>query len=318
MKKTILPLVFWFAAVALAVLILAVGSGAALAAGADGPAAQAVQQSTLTYCSAPGVAFDGSVPRVDTITVPDGGTVTGLSVYANVAHPNLVEVELSVLHANAGTMLILDRCTGDANLDGTFADGAGPFDCSARIGGTFAPPDGALAVFAGLPSDGAWSFVAHDVSINGDSGVLNEWCLSLDYVPDEPGEETPAAPVVTGGRWNPGDDRINPHPAAEVALYCGQYGIHAYDQAGQQYFFVSYAAIDGAAPSDLVPVATSADQTTTLYNLSDGRIAVQRIQDRGDHTEYYQFFWDACPPTARLTLVYHESGELLFYEDWSD
>jgi len=126
--------------------------------------------------------------------------------------------------------------------------------------------------------------------------------------PEEPTEE----PVYQ--RWDPGDARINPQPAMEVAIYCVADGIDLWGFSNMHYGYVSLAAFDAAPATDDAPFFTSDDGTVRVYHLANGWWGVQKDQVRGDAVETYQFAWDTCPPTMTQTTVYDAAGNLLVYE----
>ncbi|MBN1964305.1 MAG: hypothetical protein JW910_06645 [Anaerolineae bacterium] len=127
---------------------------------------------------------------------------------------------------------------------------------------------------------------------------------------EEPEEE--AAPVYE--QWDPGDARINPSPAMEVAIYCVADGIDLWGFGNAHFGYVSLAEFAAAPATDDAPFFTSADGTVRVYHLANDWWGVQKDQVRGDAVETYQFAWDTCAPTMTETTVYDAAGNLLVYE----
>ncbi|MBN1964306.1 MAG: hypothetical protein JW910_06650, partial [Anaerolineae bacterium] len=104
---------------------------------------------------------------------------------------------------------------------------------------------------------------------------------------EEPTEEPEEAEPVYE-QWDPGDTRINPDPAMEVAIYCVADGIDMWGFNDAHFGYVSVADFDAAPATDETPFFTSADGTVRVYHLANGWWGVQKDQVRGDAVETYQ------------------------------
>ncbi|MBN1963416.1 MAG: hypothetical protein JW910_02145 [Anaerolineae bacterium] len=120
--------------------------------------------------------------------------------------------------------------------------------------------------------------------------------------------------VDESSAWSPGDARINPDPAAEIAVYCGASGVDLWGLNGAYFGFVNFDDFAAAPPDDATPFFTSADGSVRVYHLANEWWAVEKDQARGDASERYRFTWDGCTPSATTTEVYAADGSLLVYE----
>lgn len=119
-------------------------------------------------------------------------------------------------------------------------------------------------------------------------------------------------PEPTG--WDPGDDRINPHPAQPVALYCRTEGVVGYSPDGALVLFASQEQIDAVGvPAAPALLANSADGSARLYRLPSGEFQLNVNQG----AQEYVFTWDACPPSHKTTQVIDlATGQTLVYYTW--
>lgn len=176
---------------------------------------------------------------------------------------------------------------------------SGYVEVTVSLGETYAGTTSTLYIEGTDSSGGNTNFSLDDVRI-------------LYTAVGEEEEEEEAEPVFE--QWDPGDARINPQPAMEVAIYCASGGIDLWGFSNAHYGFVSVADFDAAAASDDMPFFTSADGSVRVYHLANGWWGVQKDQVRGDTMETYQFAFDGCAPTATVTTVYDAAGNLLVYE----
>lgn len=166
------------------------------------------------------------------------------------------------------------------------------------VSGTFCPVS-PLAGFNGQNPKGTWTLFMED-TVGADPLCFNAFRLEITT-------------DATFASWDPGDDRINPQPAAPVALYC-QDGVVGLDRLGSPVLFASQAQIAavGNTPAQNTLIVASADGVARLYRLTSGWFQVNVNMG----AQEYEFQWDACPPghtitrvfdtTTFQTLVYHE------------
>lgn len=109
---------------------------------------------------------------------------------------------------------------------------------------------------------------------------------------------TPTELPAVWTAWDPNDGRINPEPAAPLAIYCGTDSIHASLPSGLAEFNFPSAQIGAVSQSALLLAegATGA----RLYRLSTGEFQVNMVHDG----EEYVFTWNNCPATLTTTRVY--------------
>ncbi len=131
------------------------------------------------FTSAPGVDFSPDV--TDTITVADVGIVSDVDVTVNIVHPFTGDFEFTLIHDATGTTVDLAsyNCCGADYTNTTFDDSAGVNieDGTAPYTGTFSP-EGSLADFNGLASEGDWSLYLYDDW--GNTGTLVDWTLDIE------------------------------------------------------------------------------------------------------------------------------------------
>ncbi len=96
--------------------------------------------------------------------------------------------------------------------------------------------------------------------------------------------------------WNPNDGRINPEPAAPLAIYCGTDSIYAYLPGAVEFSF----PLAGAGPAGQTALLAEGPAGARLYRLSTGEFQVNMIHGG----EEYVFTWDACRPSVTTTRVY--------------
>ncbi|MBN1963417.1 MAG: hypothetical protein JW910_02150 [Anaerolineae bacterium] len=322
-------------------VVLVLMLGLALIAGAEeaNPVTRTqVSQTVVSYCIYPAAAIPDNDPAgaAFLFSITDMGEIADANAYVGVTHTWIGDVMVDVTHVGTGTTVnLIDRigvpaistvgCSNN-NLDVWLDDAAGaPIeDACDTVGGSTAPfppgtyaPNGVLADLNGEDINGDWEvWISDNASL--DTGTFDEFCLEFELAAappteeptEEPGEE--AEPVFV--QWDPGDARINPSPAMEVAIYCVADGIDLWGFSNAHYGYVSLAEFAAAPATDDAPFWTSADGTVRVYHLSDDWWGVQKDQVRGDAVETYQFAWDTCAPTATETSVYDAAGNLLVYE----
>lgn len=115
----------------------------------------------------------------------------------------------------------------------------------------------------------------------------------------------PEAPVWSG--WDPGDGRLNPEPAAPLAIYCGANSVHAYLPGTLEFDFPLDRLGDAPAQNTLLAEGPTGAR---LYRLSTGELQVNMLHGN----EEYVFTWDACPATITTTRAYDVTTRALLSE----
>ncbi|MGH1346905.1 MAG: hypothetical protein ACRBN8_35380 [Nannocystales bacterium] len=139
----------------------------------------------VVVCSTPAAAIDSALPPVmDTITIPDIGTIADVDLYMDITHTYNADLDMSLSADDLGLQnnLSLDNCgsiddvLATFNDEGEFAVGSA---CIAPVGveGNVMPEQ-PLSVYDGGASNGAWTLTVDD-DAGGDIGTLNEWCLFI-------------------------------------------------------------------------------------------------------------------------------------------
>ena len=125
-------------------------------------------QFTQTRPPALAITEDNTVS--DTITVPDSGTATSVSVAIDISHTWIGDLKVDLVAPDGTTQTLHDRSGGDAD----------------DIDQTYAP------YFAGVPIAGAWTLRINDNYAAADDGTLDSWTLTINY-----GSSSTASPVTT-------------------------------------------------------------------------------------------------------------------------
>ena len=151
------------------------------------------------FCSDPLLSIPDNGSASDSMTLTQGGSLTGLDMTLNVTHTYVGDLRFTLTHQETGTSAILvDRpgvpastygCSGnDINI--TLSDSASvpvEGEChptTPTIVGTVSP-NNPLSVFSGEDLAGTWILLAED-NVGADTGSLDQWCLAPTQVP-EPG-----------------------------------------------------------------------------------------------------------------------------------
>ncbi|MFO0568145.1 MAG: proprotein convertase P-domain-containing protein [Polyangiaceae bacterium] len=128
-------------------------------ADSDCAADTACTGSGTDYTNTTGVAIPDADPNgvKSDIVVPDGGTLSAVSVGVDITHPYRGDLIVKLVRQGGGEVVLSDRAGGSADdLKKTFA----------------------VTAFAGQDAAGTWSLVVIDKA-KGDLGKLNSWKLTL-------------------------------------------------------------------------------------------------------------------------------------------
>jgi subtilisin-like proprotein convertase family protein len=114
-----------------------------------------------------------------TITVPDLGILSSISVNVDVTHSYIQDLGVFLYHPDQVTYAVLwGRDCGDFDdFDITFSDEGTEIICGNPTVGTFAPYE-SLSVFDGMDTAGDWTLQIQDY-YNGDIGSLNDWSIEI-------------------------------------------------------------------------------------------------------------------------------------------
>jgi hypothetical protein len=112
-----------------------------------------------------------------------------------------------------------------------------------------------------------------------------------------PGSDPDSDPDSGPGQpFDPADGRINPDPAAPVAIYCYEYGIDIYrinvDSAGLLIIAATNAEIDAVGETPVVNTVIEGYDNVRLYRLATGQFQVNAGPDA--EGKEYVFIWDEC------------------------
>ena len=114
-----------------------------------------------------------------TITVPDLGILSSISVNVDVTHSYIQDLGVFLYHPDQVTYAVLwGRDCGDFDdFDITFSDEGTEIICGNPTVGTFAPYE-SLSVFDGMDTAGDWTLQIQDY-YNDDTGFLNDWSIEI-------------------------------------------------------------------------------------------------------------------------------------------
>ena len=124
----------------------------------------------FTQTRSPALAITENNTVSDTITVPDSGTATSVSVAIDISHTWIGDLKVDLVAPDGTTQTLHNRTGGDAD----------------DIDQTYAP------YFAGVPIAGAWTLWINDNYAAADDGTLDSWTLTINY-----GSSSTASPVTT-------------------------------------------------------------------------------------------------------------------------
>jgi subtilisin-like proprotein convertase family protein len=146
-----------------------------------------VSATSFSY-SGPAASNVDTNPATDvTLTVPDSGLITDLTLFVNLGQPYADDVSIFLSHD--GTLVEVYLGIGDTNssvIDATFDDAAGTsYPANGSAVGTFLPFQ-SLSAFDGLDINGDWQLQLQDNVIQGDGTPLVAWSISGDVDSEVP------------------------------------------------------------------------------------------------------------------------------------
>ncbi len=112
----------------------------------------------FTQTRSPAIAITAANTITDTITVPDSGTVTSVSLAVDVSHTYIGDLKIDLIAPDGTIKTVHNRSGGSADdIDQTYT------------------PD-----FAGVPIAGIWTLQINDNYATADDGTLNSWTLTIN------------------------------------------------------------------------------------------------------------------------------------------
>ena len=124
----------------------------------------------FTQTRSPALAITQANTISDTITVPDSGTATSVSVAVDITHTYIGDLKIDLIAPDGTTKTVHNRSGGDNDyIDQTYA------------------PD-----FGGESIAGTWTLRIKDNYASADDGTLNSWTLTINH-----GSSTTASPVTS-------------------------------------------------------------------------------------------------------------------------
>ena len=131
----------------------------------------------FTQTRSPALAITQANTISDTITVPDSGTATSVSVAVNVTHTYIGDLKIDLV-APDGTTKTLHSQSADGTDD---------------IDETYAPDFGSVSIA------GAWILRISDNYASADDGILNSWTLTINHGSSSNGTASPVTSISGSG-----------------------------------------------------------------------------------------------------------------------
>ena len=133
----------------------------------------------FTQTRSPAIAITAANTITDTITVPDSGTVTSVSITIDVSHTYIGDLKIDLVAPDGTIKTVHNRSGGSADdIDQTYT------------------PD-----FAGVSIAGTWTLKINDNYAAADDGTLNSWTLTINSGSSSSSSDTsnPVASVSGSG-----------------------------------------------------------------------------------------------------------------------
>ncbi|GAB4578791.1 MAG: hypothetical protein Fur0022_15280 [Anaerolineales bacterium] len=180
---------------------------------------------TATYCSAPNLPIPDSGATSDSLVVGGSGTILDVNVGITGTHTWVGDL-IFTLSSSSASSVVIDRpgYTGtgfgcSANdiavlLDDEGVDGPVENQCSATPPALFGnpTPNNPLSVFDTTELNDTWTLTVSD-NAGGDTGTLQEWCITVEYLPGAPSYVEPATSHLAVAVYNPGTPTIAVTPS---------------------------------------------------------------------------------------------------------
>ena len=208
--------------------------------------------------SSPSLEISGSQDITDTITVPDSGNATSVSVAVNITHTYISDLKVDLVAPDGTTKTLHNRSGGSAvNIDQTYTPS-----------------------FTGTEVSGDWTLRINDDYPSADDGTFNSWTLTINH-----GSSTPITNPVTAVSGS-GDQYFATVPSP----IDGTYNLDLVQNSGikdaannllantsptgaDQTYTVSTAVVDNTLPrlasiERSNPTAATTDSQTLIYEVT--------------------------------------------------
>ena len=126
------------------------------------------------------ISATGAPTITSTLTIASGGVISDLNVLAQITHPWISDLTVSITSPAGTTVeLISEQCNDSDNMNATFDDAGVALVCGTNpaISGILIPSQ-ALSAFNGESSTGTWTLTVSD-GYNQDGGSLTSWSLNV-------------------------------------------------------------------------------------------------------------------------------------------
>ena len=143
----------------------------ALSSSSTGGTGTSTGTEQFTQTRSPALAITQANTISDTITVPDSGTATSVSVAVDVTHTYIGDLKIDLIAPDGTTKTVEHNRSGGGTDD---------------IDQTYAPD------FGGESIAGTWTLRINDNYASADDGTLNSWTLTINH-----GSSTTASPVTS-------------------------------------------------------------------------------------------------------------------------
>ncbi len=159
-----------------------VGGAIGCAADCTGLDTSACSDTIVAVCSSPDLPITTATPiAVDTITVPDMGSIADVDFFVDVEHTWVSDLIVTVSDPTDEAVLFDADCTDGDDMFAVFDDEAsGGTDClePVAVEGRITA-EAPLSVFDGNDSATTFTLTVEDTFAAGQFGTLNEWCVYI-------------------------------------------------------------------------------------------------------------------------------------------
>ena len=149
----------------------------ALSSGSTGGTSGGGTSGQFTQTRSPALAITLANTISDTITVPDSGTATSVSVAVNVTHTYIGDLKIDLVAPDGTTKTVHNRSGGTTD----------------DIDETYTPDFGSVSIA------GAWILRINDNYASADNGTLNSWTLTINHGSSSNGTASPVTSISGSG-----------------------------------------------------------------------------------------------------------------------
>lgn len=123
---------------------------------------------------------DAGAAVTTVVNVPEGGSITDVTVGVNITHTWIGDLTIGVEHNGTSVSLYEEDCGNDDNMSLVFDDAGGAINCAASTNGAATLPSQALSAFDGVDASGNWTFSFQD-SAAADTGSVTQVCVNVEF-----------------------------------------------------------------------------------------------------------------------------------------